>query len=108
MPNGFSRLGNQTKNPYGIFDTGGSSSGTAVVIDTDFSLLSIGTETSNSILSPSSNNSFVGLKPTVGIISRTGIIPISFTQDTAGTITRTVLDTFELLKLFMVVILTIQ
>lgn len=98
MPNGFSRLGGQTKNPYGNFDTGGSSSGSAVAIAADFSLLSIGTETSGSILSPASSNSCVGLKPTVGTVSRTGIIPISFTQDTAGPITRTVSDAFELFK----------
>ncbi|MDN5324851.1 MAG: amidase [Thermosipho sp. (in: thermotogales)] len=98
MPNGFSRLGGQTKNPYGNFDTGGSSSGSAVAIAADFALLSIGTETSGSILSPSSMNSCVGLKPTVGTVSRTGIIPISFTQDTAGPITRTVDDAFELFK----------
>ncbi|HCF38452.1 MAG TPA: peptide amidase, partial [Thermosipho africanus] len=98
MPNGYSRLGGQTRNPYGDFDTGGSSSGSAVAIAADLALLSIGTETSGSILSPSSMNSCVGLKPTVGTVSRTGIIPISFTQDTAGPITRTVEDAFELFK----------
>lgn len=98
MPNGFSKLGGQTKNPYGNFDTGGSSSGSAVAIAADFSLISVGTETSGSILSPASSNSCVGLKPTVGTISRSGIIPISFTQDTAGPITRTVSDAFELFK----------
>lgn len=98
MPNGYSRLGGQTRNPYGDFDTGGSSSGSAVAIAADLALLSIGTETSGSILSPSSMNSCVGLKPTVGTVSRTGIIPISFTQDTAGPITRTVEDAFGLFK----------
>ncbi|SHH39783.1 amidase family protein [Thermosipho atlanticus] len=98
MPNGFSRLGGQTKNPYGEFDTGGSSSGSAVAVAADFALVSIGTETSGSILSPASSNSCVGLKPTVGTVSRSGIIPISYTQDTAGPITRTVEDAFEVFK----------
>ncbi|MBO8160060.1 MAG: peptide amidase [Thermosipho sp. (in: Bacteria)] len=98
MPNGYSRLGGQTKNPYGNYDTGGSSSGSAVAIAADFALVSIGTETSGSILSPSSSNSCVGLKPTVGTVSRCGIIPISYTQDTAGPITRTVEDAFEVFK----------
>ncbi|ANQ53046.1 MULTISPECIES: amidase family protein [unclassified Thermosipho (in: thermotogales)] len=99
MPNGYSRLGGQTKNPYGNFDVGGSSSGSAVAVAADFALVSIGTETSGSILSPSSSNSCVGLKPTVGTVSRNGIIPISYTQDTAGPITRTVEDAFEVFRI---------
>ncbi|MDN5325117.1 MAG: amidase [Thermosipho sp. (in: thermotogales)] len=98
MPNGYSYLGGQTKNPYGNFDTGGSSSGSAVSVAADFCLVSIGTETSGSILSPASSNFCVGLKPTVGTVSRTGIIPISYTQDIAGPITRTVEDAFEVFK----------
>jgi amidase len=82
MPNGYSTLGGQTKNPYGNFDTGGSSSGSAVAVAADLCLAAIGTETSGSILSPSSSNSCVGLKPTTGTISRSGIIPISYTQET--------------------------
>ncbi|WP_231109719.1 amidase family protein [Thermosipho melanesiensis] len=98
MPNGYSYLGGQTKNPYGNFDTGGSSSGSAVSVAADFCLVSIGTETSGSILSPASSNFCVGLKPTVGTVSRTGITPISYPQDIAGPITRTVEDAFEVFK----------
>ena len=99
MPNGFSALGGQTLNPYGpgAFDVGGSSSGPAAATAANLTALSIGTETSGSILSPASSNSLVGLKPTVGLISRDGIIPISATQDTAGPITRTVEDAAILL-----------
>ncbi|SHE82834.1 amidase [Marinitoga hydrogenitolerans DSM 16785] len=99
MKNGYSTLGGQTKNPYGNFDTGGSSSGSAVAVAADLCLAAIGTETSGSILSPSSSNSCVGLKPTTGSISRSGIIPISYTQDTAGPITRTVKDAYEIFKI---------
>ena len=99
MPNGFSAVGGQTLNPYGpgVFDVGGSSSGPAAAIAANLAPLSIGTETSGSILSPASSNSLVGIKPTVGLISRDGIIPISATQDTAGPITRTVEDAAILL-----------
>ncbi|MEO1352731.1 MAG: amidase family protein [Cyanobacteria bacterium J06635_15] len=99
MPNGFSAVGGQTLNPYGPgeFDVGGSSSGPAAAIAANLAAISIGTETSGSILSPASNNSLVGIKPTVGLISRDGIIPISATQDTAGPITRTVEDAAILL-----------
>ena len=99
MPNGFSAVGGQTLNPYdpGVFDVGGSSSGPAAAVAANLALVSIGTETSGSILSPASSNSLVGIKPTVGLISRDGIIPISATQDTAGPITRTVEDAAILL-----------
>lgn len=99
MKNGYSSRGGQVKNPYGeSLDCGGSSSGSAAAIAANLSLVSIGTETSGSILSPASKNSLVGVKPTVGLLSRTGIIPISFTQDTAGPITRTVKDAAHLLN----------
>ena len=98
LPNGFSAVGGQTKNAYGDFDTGGSSSGSAVSVAADFCAFAIGTETSGSILSPASSSSCVGLKPTTGSISRTGIIPISQTQDTAGPITRTVEDSYLVFK----------
>ena len=99
MPNGFSAVGGQTLNPYGPgkFDVGGSSSGSAAAIAANLAAISIGTETSGSILSPASSNSLVGIKPTVGLISRDGIIPISATQDTAGPIARTVEDAALLL-----------
>lgn len=93
MPNGYSSLGGQVLNPYDTsYDTSGSSSGSAVAAATALATVTIGTETSGSILSPARNNSNVGLKPTVGSSSRTGIVPISATQDTAGPMTRYVHD----------------
>lgn len=99
MPNGYSSLGGQVMNPYGPgkFDVGGSSSGSGAATAANFAAGSIGTETSGSILSPASSNSLVGIKPTVGLLSRTGIIPISNSQDTAGPMTRTVEDAAILL-----------
>ncbi|HEU5139238.1 MAG TPA: amidase family protein, partial [Bacillales bacterium] len=99
MPNGFSSRGGQVLNPYGPgeFDVGGSSSGSGAAVAANFTVVAIGTETSGSILSPSSENSIVGIKPTVGLISRTGIIPISHSQDTAGPMARTVQDAATLL-----------
>jgi amidase len=91
-PNGFSALGGQVKNPYGNFDVGGSSSGSGVAATLGLCQVAIGTETSGSILSPASKNSVVGVKPTVGLVSRYGIIPLSWTQDIAGPITRNVID----------------
>ena len=98
MPNGYSSLGGQVRNPYGDFDTGGSSSGSGVSIATDLAVVAVGTETSGSILSPSVSNSLVGIKPTVGLISRTGIIPIAASQDTAGPMARCVADAAVLLS----------
>ncbi|WP_077324289.1 amidase family protein [Virgibacillus siamensis] len=94
MPNGYSSLGGQVMNPYGPgkFDVGGSSSGSGAAVAANFAAGAIGTETSGSILSPGSRNSLVGIKPTVGLLSRSGIIPISNSQDTAGPMTRTVTD----------------
>lgn len=93
-PSGYSAVGGQTFNPYGrkTIDTGGSSSGSAVAIAANFCAAAIGSETLGSILSPSSQNSAVGLKPTIGLVSRSGIIPISSTLDTAGPITKSVID----------------
>ncbi len=93
-PSGYSAIGGQTLNPYGrkILDTGGSSSGSAVAIAANFAAAAVGSETSGSILSPSSQNSVVGLKPTVGVLSRGGIVPISSTLDTPGPITKSVID----------------
>jgi amidase len=99
MPNGYSSRGGQVLNPYGPgrLDTGGSSAGTGSAIAANFATVGIGTETSGSILSPSSQQSLVGIKPTVGLISRTGIIPIAHSQDTAGPMARTVEDAAILL-----------
>lgn len=93
-PNGYSAIGGQTLNPYGRkkFDTGGSSSGSGSSMAANYAAAAIGTETSGSILSPSSANSIVGLKPTTGLLSRTGIVPISSTFDTPGPMTRNVTD----------------
>ena len=90
---GWSGLGGQTKNPY-VLDRNpcGSSSGSGVAVAANLCVLAIGTETNGSIVCPSNNNGIVGLKPTVGLISRSGIIPISFTQDTPGPMARTVKD----------------
>lgn len=100
MPNGYSSRGGQVRNPYGPgnLDPGGSSSGSAAGVAAGFAIAAVGTETSGSILSPASENSLVGLKPTVGMISRSGIIPISRSQDTAGPIARTVRDAALLLQ----------
>ncbi|MBO75735.1 MAG: amidase [Flavobacteriales bacterium] len=93
-PLGYSAVGGQTLNPYGRgkFETGGSSSGSGVAVAANYATAAIGTETSGSILSPSSMNSVVGLKPTIGLASRTGIVPISSTLDTPGPMTKTVVD----------------
>lgn len=90
---GWSGVGGQTKNPY-ILDRNpcGSSSGSGVAVSANLCTMAIGTETNGSIVCPSNNNGIVGLKPTVGLISRSGIIPISFTQDTPGPMGRTVED----------------
>lgn len=90
---GWSGIGGQTKNPY-VLDRNpcGSSSGSGVAVSANLCALAIGTETDGSIVCPSNNNGIVGLKPTVGLISRSGIIPISFTQDTPGPMGRTVED----------------
>ena len=90
---GWSGVGGQTKNPYVLSrNPCGSSSGSAVAVSANLTMLAIGTETNGSIVCPSHSNGIVGIKPTVGLISRSGIIPISFTQDTPGPMARTVRD----------------
>ncbi|NRD78078.1 amidase [Bacillus sp. BRMEA1] len=100
MKNGYSSRGGQVQNPYGPgrFDVGGSSSGSGAAIAANFAAAAVGTETSGSILNPSCKNSLVGIKPTVGLISRRGIIPIAHSQDTAGPMARTVEDAAILLS----------
>ncbi len=95
---GWSGRGGQTHNPY-ILDRNpcGSSSGTAAAIAADFAAIGIGTETDGSVICPSSMCGLVGLKPTVGLWSRSGIIPISASQDTAGPMCRSVADVAALL-----------
>lgn len=97
---GWSGRGGQTRNPY-ILDRNacGSSSGTGAAIAANLAAVGIGTETDGSILCPSSINGIVGLKPTVGLVSRSGIIPISATQDTVGPMCRSVADAAVLLNI---------
>ena len=98
MPAGYSSRGGQVKNPYGEkLSPGGSSSGSAVAVAADLCTVAVGTETSGSILSPANWNSVVGIKPTLGLISRSGIVPIAASQDTAGPFGRTVADAAVLL-----------
>src|SRR5215813_9562107 len=108
MPSGYSSLGGQVKNPYStslmddrgipVVLPGGSSAGSAVAVAAGLCAAAIGTETSGSLLSPATQNGVVTVKPTVGLISRAGILPISHSQDTAGPLTRTVRDAAILLN----------
>lgn len=93
-PLGYSAVGGQSLNPYGRgeFETGGSSASSGTAVAANYAVAAIGTETSGSITSPSSMNSVVGLKPTIGLLSRTGIVPISSTLDTPGPMTKFVVD----------------
>ena len=96
---GWSGRGGQTRNPYALDRTPcGSSSGTGAAIAASFATVGVGTETDGSIVCPSSSQWLVGLKPTVGLVSRSGIIPISHSQDTAGPMARTVADAAALLS----------
>lgn len=96
--NGWSARGGQTKNPYVLSaDPGGSSSGSAVAAAANLVSVTLGSETDGSILFPSSRNAVVGIKPSVGLTSRAGVIPISRIQDTIGPICRTVTDAVEVL-----------
>ncbi|MFL6234211.1 MAG: amidase family protein [Thermoanaerobaculia bacterium] len=108
MPTGYSSLGGFGFNPYDprplpggdgrpVLQTGGSSSGPGISVNASLVTVAVGTETSGSILSPSSANGVVGIKPTLGLVSRDGIIPITADQDTAGPIARTVTDAAILL-----------
>jgi len=97
---GWSGRGGQTVNPY-VLDRNpcGSSSGSGVAVSANLCVAAVGTETDGSVVCPSSTNGIVGIKPTVGLLSRSGIIPISHSQDTAGPMTRTVSDAAVLLGL---------
>ncbi|QLG10816.1 amidase [Deinococcus sp. D7000] len=98
MANGYSSLGGQTVNPWGEeHDTGGSSSGSGVAVAARLCVAAVGTETSGSVVSPAHESGVVGLKPTLGLVPRTGIVPISHSQDTAGPITRSARDALLLL-----------
>jgi amidase len=95
---GWSGRGGQTRNPYALDrNPSGSSSGSAVAVAADLCAAAVGSETDGSIVSPASINGIVGIKPTVGLVSRRGIVPISHSQDTAGPLARSVLDAAILL-----------
>ena len=95
---GWSGRGGLTRNPYALDrNPSGSSSGSAVAVAANLCAVAVGTETDGSIVSPACSNGIVGLKPTVGLVGRTGIVPISHTQDTAGPMARTVADAAVLL-----------
>jgi amidase len=107
MPSGYSSIAGYVRNPYSpklvddhapVVLPGGSSAGSAVAVAAGLCAASIGSETSGSLLSPATQNGLVTVKPTVGLISRSGIIPISHSQDTAGPMTRTVRDSAILLN----------
>lgn len=99
IPSGWSRRGGQTKNPHRLSgDPCGSSSGSAAAAAAGFAPLTVGTETAGSIICPASMNGVVGVKPTVGLLSRSGIIPVTHKLDTPGPITRTVRDAALLLN----------
>ena len=95
---GWSSRGGQTRNPYALDrNPCGSSSGSAVAVAANLCSVAVGTETDGSVVCPSHQNGIVGIKPTVGLVSRSGIVPISSTQDTAGPMARTVTDAAILL-----------
>ena len=99
MPSGYGSLNGQVKSPYSKkIDPLGSSTGSAVAVASNMIPVSIGTETNGSLTAPAQNNSIVSIKPTLGLLSRTGIIPISHLQDTAGPMSRTVEDSALLLE----------
>jgi amidase len=99
MPSGYSSRGGQTLNPFNRDETpSGSSSGSAVAVSAGLCQVAVGTETCGSIISPSIVNGIVGIKPTAGLLSGRGIIPISFTLDTSGPMARTVTDAAFLLS----------
>ena len=98
-----SSIKGQTYNPYDLSRTpGGSSGGTGAALAANFGLVGIGTDTINSIRSPSSANNLVGIRPTVGLVSSDGIVPYSLTQDTAGPMARSVADAAAVLKVIAV------
>lgn len=96
---GWSGRGGQTRNPYALDrNPSGSSSGSGAAAAANLCAVAVGTETDGSIVSPANNNALVGIKPTLGLISRAGIIPIAHSQDTAGPMARTVADAVSLLN----------
>ena len=99
IPDGWSSRGGQTKNPHVLSESPlGSSSGSGAAVAAGFAPLAVGTETVGSIIAPAAVNGVVGLKPTVGLLSRSGIVPVSHKVDTPGPMTRTVRDAALLLN----------
>src|ERR1700752_4405393 len=97
-----SSIQGQTRNPYALPRTpGGSSGGTGAGVAANFAIAGIGTDTVNSIRSPASANNIVGIRPTLGLVSRAGIVPYSFTQDAAGPLARTVTDAAKMLNVLV-------
>jgi Asp-tRNA(Asn)/Glu-tRNA(Gln) amidotransferase A subunit family amidase len=97
-----SSIQGQTRDPYDLTRTpGGSSGGTGAGVAANFAITGIGTDTVNSIRSPASANNIVGIRPTLGLVSRAGIIPYSFTQDAAGPLARTVTDAAKMLNVLV-------
>jgi len=97
LPNGFSALGGQTRNPYGPYDTYGSSSGSAVAVAADLTTVSVGSETAGSLVQPARLNGVVGMRPSKGLVSGDYVIPLEPTLDTAGPMGRSVTDVAVLL-----------
>jgi amidase len=96
---GWSGRGGQTRNPYALDRSpSGSSSGSGAAVAANLAAAAVGTETDGSIVSPSTSNGLVGIKPTLGLLSRAGIVPVAHSQDTAGPMTRTVADAAALLS----------
>ncbi|XP_054817072.1 probable amidase At4g34880 [Prosopis cineraria] len=102
MPGGWSARGGQGKNPYNLSkEVCGSSSGSAISVAANFATVAIGTETDGSIICPSSYNSVVGIKPTVNLTSRDGVVPISMRQDSVGPMARSVADAVHVLDIIV-------
>jgi len=97
LPNGFSAVGGQTNSPYGPFDPSGSSTGSAVAVAANLAPVSVGSETQGSIIWPARDHSLVGLKPSVGLVSRSGVVPLVDWMDTPGPFGRSVADVAALL-----------
>jgi amidase len=97
LPNGFSAVGGQVRNPYGDFDVSGSSSGSAVAVAAGLVTVAVGTETWGSLIAPASQNGIVSIKPSAGLVSRDGVIPVVDSWDTAGPMARSVTDAAILL-----------
>ena len=91
-PSGFTALGGHTRNPYGRFDVGGSSSGSAAAVAANLTTVAVGTETEGSLTNPAGQNAIYALKPSIGLLSRNGVMPLSPEVDTVGPMARTVTD----------------